>query len=382
MPSLPSLFEMLSELIALPTISSMKPELDQSNQLFITQLANWCEAIGFRCQIHAIPEHPTKFNLIAQLGEGEQGLVFAGHSDTVPYDLTRWQTDPFRLVEKNQRLYGLGMSDMKSFFALALAAIIQFDAKQLRQPVILVATADEESSMSGAKYLLESAQLRARYALIGEPTNLQPIRMHKGIFMEAIHLTGLSGHSSDPALGRSALEGMYQVVGEILNWRNELQSRYQHPAFHVPIPTVNLGHIFGGDSPNRICGDCELHIDVRLLPGMELTETRAELHYRVQQRMINSGLEVKFISLFDGIAPMETPATSAIVLETERLTGHAAQAVAFGTEAPFLQQLGIETVILGAGDIAQAHQPNEFLAIDRLNPMINILTQLIQKFCL
>ncbi len=115
---------------------------------------------------------------------------------------------------------------------------------------------------------------------------------------------------------------------------------------------------------------------------MELTETRAELHHRVQQRMLNSGLEVKFISLFDGIAPMETPATSAMVLETERLTGHAAQAVAFGTEAPFLQQLGIETVILGAGDIAQAHQPNEFLAIDRLNPMIHILTQLIQKFCL
>jgi acetylornithine deacetylase (EC 3.5.1.16) len=97
---------------------------------------------------------------------------------------------------------------------------------------------------------------------------------------------------------------------------------------------------------------------------------------------MNSGLDVQFISLFDGIAPMETPATSAIVQETERLTGHLAQAVAFGTEAPFLQQLGIETVILGAGDIAQAHQPNEFIAIERLNPMIHILTQLIHKFCM
>jgi len=382
MPALPTLFEMLSALIAIPSISSMKSELDQSNKQLIMRLADWSETIGLRCQVQTIPNHPTKFNLIAQLGEGEQGLILAGHSDTVPYDITRWTTDPFHLTQANQRFYGLGTSDMKSFFALALAAIAQFNAKQLRQPVILVATADEESSMSGAKYLAESTELSARYALIGEPTNLQPIRMHKGIFMEAIHLTGLSGHSSDPKLGRNALEGMSQVMGEVLNWRNELQLRYQHPAFHVPVPTVNLGHIFGGDSPNRICGDCELHIDVRLLPGMILKEIREELHHRVQQRIMNSGLDVQFISLFDGIAPMETPATSAIVQETERLTGHLAQAVAFGTEAPFLQQLGIETVILGAGDIAQAHQPNEFIAIERLNPMIHILTQLIHKFCM
>jgi acetylornithine deacetylase (ArgE) len=382
MPALPTLFEMLSALIAIPSISSMKSELDQSNKQLIMRLADWSETIGLRCQVQTIPNHPTKFNLIAQLGEGEQGLILAGHSDTVPYDITRWTTDPFHLTQANQRFYGLGTSDMKSFFALALAAIAQFNAKQLRQPVILVATADEESSMSGAKYLAESTELSARYALIGEPTNLQPIRMHKGIFMEAIHLTGLSGHSSDPKLGRNALEGMSQVMGEVLNWRNELQLRYQHCAFHVPVPTVNLGHIFGGDSPNRICGDCELHIDVRLLPGMILKEIREELHHRVQQRIMNSGLDVQFISLFDGIAPMETPATSAIVQETERLTGHLAQAVAFGTEAPFLQQLGIETVILGAGDIAQAHQPNEFIAIERLNPMIHILTQLIHKFCM
>jgi acetylornithine deacetylase len=373
---------MLRELIAIPSVSSMKPELDQSNQPLITHLADWCETLGFHCQIQPIPNYPTKFNLIAQLGQGEQGLVFAGHSDTVPADPTRWHTDPFCLTEVNQRLYGLGTSDMKSFFALALAAVRQFNPKQLRQPIILVATADEEGTMSGAKYLLKSKQLTARYALIGEPTNLQPIRMHKGIFMEAIHLKGLSGHSSDPALGNSALEGMYQVMGEILNWRNALQSKYQHPAFHVPVPTVNLGHVEGGDSPNRICGDCQLHIDVRLLPGMTVEATRAELHHRVKQRIINSGLAVKFISLFEGIAPMETPATSAIIQETERLTGHPALAVAFGTEAPFLQQLGIETVILGAGDIAQAHQPNEFIAIARLEPMIALLTQLIRRFCL
>lgn len=377
----PPLFEMLRELIAIPTVSSTKPEFDCSNRALIELLATWCDAAGFRCEIQTIPSCPGKFNLIAQLGEGDAGLILAGHSDTVPYDSTRWRTDPLCLTEADQKLYGLGTSDMKSFFALALAAIEYFDPKQLKQPIILVATADEESTMSGAKHLSNS-QLRARYALIGEPTNLQPIRMHKGIFMEAIHLTGLAGHSSDPTLGRNALEGMYQVMGEILNWRNALQATYQNNAFHVPVPTVNLGHIFGGDSPNKICAECELHIDTRLLPGMGLAETRADLRHRVQQRIQNTGLAVEFRTLFDGVPPMETPATSAIVQETERLSGYPARAVAFGTEAPFFQQLGIDTVILGAGDIAQAHQPNEFIAIERLHAMIAILKQLIQRFCL
>ncbi|MEZ5671293.1 MAG: hypothetical protein R3E08_02505 [Thiotrichaceae bacterium] len=122
-------------------------------------------------------------------------------------------------------------------------------------------------------------------------------------------------------------------MGEILNWRNELQSRYQHPAFHVPVPTVNLGHIYGGDNSNRICG-CKLHVSTCAYCGMTV-EARRLVHHRIEQRLATSGLEIKFISLFDGIAPMETPATSAIVQETERLTGHAALAVAFGTKLHF-----------------------------------------------
>jgi acetylornithine deacetylase len=114
---------------------------------------------------------------------------------------------------------------------------------------------------------------------------------------------------------------------------------------------------------------------------MSLTATREDLRQRVRQRIQNTGLEVEFRTLFDGVPPMETPATSAIVQEIERLSGHPARAVAFGTEAPFFQQLGIETVIFGAGNIAQAHQPDEFIAIEQLHAMIAILKQLIQRFC-
>jgi acetylornithine deacetylase len=112
--------------------------------------------------------------------------------------------------------------------------------------------------MCGAKSLTDLHRHLGRHAMIGEPTNMQPVRMHKGISMEAIRVDGRSGHSSDPSLGKNALEGMHLVLGEVIQWRSELQQRYQNPAFKVAFPTLNLGHIHGGDNPNRICGECEL----------------------------------------------------------------------------------------------------------------------------
>jgi acetylornithine deacetylase len=372
----------LSELIALPSVSSTSPALDQSNLAVIERLTEWCEALGFHCEIMPLPGHPGKANLIATLGQGTGGLILAGHTDTVPYDDSRWRFDPFKLTEADNRLYGLGTSDMKGFFALALEAARSFDAKHLKQPLILLATADEESAMSGAQALVDTQKLQARYAVIGEPTGLRPARLHKGILMEAIRLTGQAGHSSNPALGNSALEGMQRVMGVLLKWRRELQQRYHNPAFSVPVPTLNLGHIHGGDNPNRICGQCELHIDLRPLPGMELDALRATMRQRIENELAGSGLTIEIIPLFGGIAAMETDATSDIVKVAEKLTGTTAEAIAFATEGPYLRQLGIDTIILGPGDIDQAHQPDEFVRLDRLQPMIDMLKKLIQHFCL
>lgn len=380
--SLPTTLNLISELIAKPSVSSVKPEFDQSNREVIDLLANWCGHLGFHCDIMPVPQHTGKFNLIATLGHGAGGLVLSGHTDTVPYDLERWQTDPFKLVEHDQKLYGLGTTDMKSFFALVLSVVEELKPQNLRQPLILLATADEESSMHGARALVKAGLPKARHAIIGEPTGLRPIRMHKGAFMEAIHLQGLAGHSSDPSLGNSALEGMHLVIGELLRWRAELQAEYQNPLFHVPYPTLNLGHIHGGDNPNRICGACELHIDLRPLPGMNIATLRQTLHQRVTQAVAQQGLQVSFTSLFDGIPAVETAAQADIVRIAEQLTDHQAEAVAFATEAPYLKQLGIDTVILGPGDIDQAHQPDEFIALDRLQPMMNVLRQMIQHFCM
>jgi len=382
MNNFPPLLDMIRDLIGTPSVSSVDPSLDQGNRAIIELLANWLDDTGFQVEIMPLPGTTTKANLIATLGSGAGGLVLSGHTDTVPYDEGKWTYDPFSLTEADQRLYGLGTSDMKSFLALALEACRELPAADLKEPLILLATADEETSMAGARALVDRARPRARHAVIGEPTGLRPVRMHKGILMEAIHLQGRSGHSSDPSLGNNALEAMHTVIGALLSWRNELQKRFRDPLFAVPVPTLNLGHIHGGDNPNRICPECELHIDLRPLPGMDLQELRGELHQRILTSLQDTGIETRFEALFEGVPAMETPVDTPIVKLAERLTGHTAEAVAFATEAPYLSQLGMDTVVMGPGDIDQAHQPDEYLALDRLPPTIDILKQLVDAICI
>ncbi len=380
--STPELISMFRQLIAIPSVSSVNKAWDQSNGMLIDTLAGWLESAGFSVEKLPVPDHPGKYNLVASLGTGPDGLVLAGHTDTVPYDETSWNSDPFRLSERDARLYGLGTADMKCFFPLALEALRGLDRKTLKRPLVILATADEESSMCGAQALVDAGRRLGRHAVIGEPTGLRPVRMHKGIAMEAIHVTGRSGHSSDPSLGNNAMEGMHRVLGEILSWRDELQSRYRNPLFMVPVPTLNLGHIHGGDNPNRICSHCELQIDIRPLPGMDLDQLRSEMQQRLRTVLHGSGLKLEITRLFDGIAAVETPAEAPIVQAAEILTGHSAEAVAFGTEAPYFNRLGMQTLILGPGDIDQAHQPDEFLAMERLQPYMELLRGLIRRICM
>lgn len=381
MAKIPDLMTQLSELVAVPSMSSVSPEFDTGNRGVIDLLAGWLADAGFSVEVLPLPTQPEKANLIATLGQGPGGLVLAGHTDTVPYDEGCWRFDPFSLTEVDGRLHGLGICDMKGFFALAIEAARRFRADALKSPLILLATADEESSMDGAKALVELGRPRARYAVIGEPTGLRPVNAHKGILMEAIHLTGRSGHSSDPSLGVNALEGMHRVLGDLLAWREQLQAVHHDPQFRVPVPTLNLGHIHGGDNPNRICGACEAHFDLRPLPGMDLEGLRETLDDRMARLLDGSELTWERRSLFGGTPAMHTDAGSAIVREAQRLTGHAPEAVAFGTEGPYLTELGMETLILGPGDIAQAHQPDEYLALDRLTPTVDLLEGLIRRFC-
>ncbi|CRI64580.1 Acetylornithine deacetylase [Thiocapsa sp. KS1] len=383
MPSqAPTLTTMLEGLIGTLSVSSVTPAFDHSNRAVIDLLASWLESAGFRVEILALPGQPDKANLLATLGSGPGGLVLSGHTDTVPFDAHLWTHDPLKLTEAQGRLYGLGTSDMKSFLALAIEAARGLTATDLAQPLMILATADEESAMHGARALVEAGRPLGRYAVIGEPTGLRPVRLHKGVMGESIRLVGRSGHASDPSLGNNALDGMYEVMGALMTWRSELADTHRHEGFKIPHPTLNLGHIHGGDNPNRICGECELHVDMRLLPGLSAADVRAELSRRVATVADRRGLAWFVEPLFEAIPPAETPAGSAIVRVAEGLTGHTAEAVNFGTEAPFLNQLGMETIVLGPGDIAQAHQPDEYLELDRIRPTLDLLRALIQRFCL
>jgi acetylornithine deacetylase len=381
----PDIKSLINSLLSTPSISCTSADIDQGNLHVINQLADWFENLGFHCEIQIIDSEKDKTNLIATLGAGNNGLVLAGHTDTVPFDENRWQVEPFGLTEKDDRFYGLGSCDMKSFFAVILEALKAIDLNKIKQPLIILATADEETSMSGAKAIAkQTSQLginNARYAVIGEPTNMQAVRMHKGMMMEAIQLSGQAGHSSNPALGNNALEAMHKVISELLRWREELQHKYHNPMFEVPVPTMNFGHIHGGDNPNRICGSCELQIDIRPLPGMKVTDLRAEMQQRLSNVLRNTGIHYKTVALFDGVDAMQTSKDSELVKLAEKMTGTESQAVAFATEAPYYNAMGLDTIVMGPGSIKQAHQPDEYIEMKILNPAVDVIRRLIAHYC-
>ena len=235
--------------------------------------------------------------------------------------------------------------------------------------------------MNGARVVAGSGTELGDYAVIGEPTQLIPIYRHKGILIGRISIEGRSGHSSNPALGANALDCMHAVIGDLMTWREDAARRFADDAFEVPGATLNLGRISGGDSPNRICADCELLFDIRLMPGMEIAQVERELAAFVERRAQEHGTRGELVLPMQPLAPMSTPPESPIVQALSELSGNAPRTVAFATEGPFLNALGCQSVIFGPGNIDTAHQPNEYVEIDRALKMIDIVEALITRFC-
>ena len=380
--AVPPLLTMMNELLSEISVSSTSSQWDTGNRQVIDKLAGWLTTLGFQCEVIPLTEQPHKANLIATLGSGPGGLVLSGHTDTVPFNEERWDVNPLGLTEQDNKLFGLGSTDMKGFFPIAIEAAKAFLDKPLKEPLIILATADEESSMDGARELAAQGAPKARFAVIGEPTDLKPIRMHKGMMMNAITVEGRAGHSSDPSLGNNAMEAMHIVMADLLSFRAELQQRYNNPLFEVAVPTLNLGCIHGGDNPNRICGQCELHFDLRALPGMNNADVTNEITQRITPLAKQLKVNISLRSLITPLAPFEQSADSELVKAAEQLTGHSSESVAFATEGPLLQQLGMQTIVMGPGSIDQAHQPNEYMALNQVQPAVDLLKQLIGRFCL
>ncbi|MBS0971116.1 acetylornithine deacetylase [Chimaeribacter arupi] len=377
---LPPFIELYRALIATPSISATDSALDQSNEGLITLLAGWFRDLGFEVEMQPVPGTRNKFNMLASIGSGSGGLLLAGHTDTVPFDDGRWTRDPFTLTEHENRLYGLGTADMKGFFAFILDALRDIDLSKLNKPLYILATADEETSMAGASYFARSTTLRPDCAIIGEPTSLKPVRAHKGHMSNAIRIEGQSGHSSDPSRGVNAIELMHESITQLMGLRNSLKERFHHDGFVIPYPTMNFGAIHGGDASNRICACCELHMDIRPLPGLTLTDLNEMLNLALAPVSERWPGRVTVTELHPPVPGYECPADHHLVQVVEKLLGTKTEIVNYCTEAPFIQQL-CPTLVLGPGSIEQAHQPDEYLDMAFIQPTRALITQVVHHFC-
>ncbi|WGE90333.1 acetylornithine deacetylase [Actinobacillus genomosp. 1] len=372
--------ERYRNLIALPTISSLEAAEDQSNKQLIELLATWLADFGFKTEIIRVEGSRDKYNLLATYGEGEGGLLLAGHTDTVPFDEGKWTFNPFALTEQDGKFYGLGTADMKGFFAFIVDVVSQIDLNKLTKPLRILATADEETTMLGARTFAQHTHIRPDCAIIGEPTSLKPIRAHKGHVGEAVRITGKSGHSSDPDRGINAIELMHQATGYLMNMRNQLREKYHNDLFKVPYPTMNFGNIHGGDAINRICACCELQFDMRPLPNLPVEDLYAMVNENLKPMLEQYGDLIEIRHLHDGIPGYECEHSAQVVQVVEKLLGEKCDAVNYCTEAPFIQQL-CPTLVLGPGSIEQAHQPDEFLETKFIEPTRELLTKMILHFC-
>ena len=371
--------ETLAKLVCLDSVSS------HANAEIISWLAACCEAFGF-----AIKRFPylddagvEKSNLLAVAGADFSGrpeveLVLVGHTDTVPFD-PAW-TNALRLTEREGGLYGRGACDTKAFIAAALTAVEKIDLAKLKRPLALLFTADEEIGCLGAKRVAAARPFNARYAIVGEPTSLQPMRAGKGYALAEITVRGREAHSAYPQLGASAIFRAARLLERIERVSAELKSD-QRAGFDPPYTTLNVGLVNGGTAKNVVAGECRFTLEWRPIPGQE-TDLVLNLVRNVvadlQQRDSDFVCEIEAARADESF---ETRADSPLVHFLEKTSHKTSGTVAFGTEAPSMIALGADAVVFGPGDIRVAHRTGEFVPVDQLNECISILRQAIERFC-
>ncbi|BAP58561.1 acetylornithine deacetylase [Candidatus Tachikawaea gelatinosa] len=380
MKKLPKFIEMLRQLIAIPSISSTDKKFDISNKKMIDLLSEWFESVGFSIEIQVVSEEHKKFNMIAYKGNKKGGLLLSGHTDTVSFNEKFWKFNPFKLTEKNHNLYGLGVVDMKIFFVIILSILSKINLKKIKHPLYILATSDEETTMFGIKHFVKNKKFFPKYAIIGEPTSLNIIRGHKGYFSAIIQVFGKSAHSSNPAKGINAIEIMQKIIDLLKILRENLTNKYKNINFNVPYPTINIGKIHGGDSTNKVCDFCELHIDIRPTPNISIDNIYYELNsmFSINKKILKY---TKIKELYPCIPSYECKKDNFLVKKVESLIQKPSSFVNYCTEASFLQKC-CPVIVLGPGSIEQAHKADEFISINDTCKGINFFKKIIKYFCL
>ena len=364
--------ETLADLVRIDSVSS------RSNAEIIDYLENRCQALHFLTQRlpYVDKQGVEKFNLIAYSHRpSDVELALVGHTDTVPYD-PNW-SEATNLTERDGKLFGRGACDTKGFIAAALTAVA---TTKPEKPMALIFTADEEVGLIGAKMLADSKPLRVRYSIVGEPTSLRPIRAGKGYSLAEVIVKGREAHSAYPALGASAVFRAARLINRLESIAEKLKDD-QHPAFDPPFTTLNVGLIHGGSAKNVLAGECRFTLEWRPIPTQSSEHLLKLFDEAIAaEKAIDPRLECE-VDASRQDTGFETSPDSPLVKLLESATGLESGTVAFGTEAAQMKKLGAESVVLGPGDIREAHRTGEFVPVNELERCADVLRQSIRQLC-
>ena len=371
--------ETLAQLVAINSISQ------NSNAVIVEFLERRCESIGFKTKRYPYIDETglEKINLIALSGGNSTGkvqaeLALVGHTDTVPFD-PNW-TEATTLTERDGKLYGRGACDTKGFIAAALTAAETVDLSSLERRLALIFTADEEVGLLGAKYLAQIKPITVRYSIVGEPTSLQPIRAGKGYSLATVLVKGREAHSAYPALGASAILRAARLINRLESIGEQLKSE-RHQGFDPPFTTLNVGLINGGTAKNVTAGSCKFTLEWRPIPTQHPTLVLDLLNQAIEvEKKSDPDFECE-VNCGRNDSGFETSTDSELVKFLESAANKPSGSVAFGTEGAQMKVLGSDAVVLGPGDIREAHRTGEFVPIEELNSCVEIIVQAIQKFC-
>ena len=376
----------LERLVAFDTTSR------NSNLELIEAVREGLSGHGVRADVIASPDG-RKANLFATLpaadGQTDGGIILSGHTDVVPVDGQNWSSDPFRIDERDGKLYARGSADMKGFIATSLALVPEFLAMPRKKPIHLAFSYDEEVGCVGAPIMLAELKqrgLRADGCVVGEPTGMQVVVAHKGINLYRCRVHGKAAHSSLTPRGCNAIEYAARLICRIRDIADHYRANGPYDEFFdVPFTTLTTNQIQGGIAVNTIPELCEFQYEFRNLPGMSVDGIRSQVEQYVQDELLpkmrkeyaDASIDITASASAPGMETAEQEAITQLVraLTNDRQT----RKVAYGTEGGLFQQAGIPTVICGPGHIENAHKPDEFVALDQLAACEGFLRKLGQS---
>ncbi|WP_295982588.1 acetylornithine deacetylase [uncultured Variovorax sp.] len=362
-------------LLLAQTLVRMNTVSANSNLELIDFAQSHLAALGVKSRITYNAER-TKANLFATLGEGKPaGVIVSGHTDTVPWDGQDWSVDPLSAVVRNERLYGRGSADMKSFIAIALSNARRFLESDSPFAVHFAFSYEEEIGCFGVKELIadmRDAGIKPLACIVGEPTSMVPAIAHKGVYRYKCCVRGKEAHSSLTPKSVNAIEMAARVIGKVRDMAEGFErSEPRYEGFDVPFSTASVGQFHGGIADNVVPRDAEFRYEFRDLPTADAGKMQAEvvayagsLEPAMKKVAPDTGFSFETIC---EIPSFLGSADDPITLLAQRLASEERTTlVAFGTEAGLFKNAGIPTVVCGPGSIEQAHQPDEYVSLEQL----------------